>query len=127
MKFGDYIKILNENLQISEKNLDQNRWFIFQQNNDPKHMSKSATAWFQKKIRVLPLPSMNSDMNSIENLRHKLKVWINRWSPKNLQELEHITIEEWKEITDNTCSNLIKNFRKWLQQVIKMRDQAINY
>ena len=27
---------------------------------------------------------------------------------KNLQELEHVTIEEWKKIPEKTCSNLIK-------------------
>ena len=87
--------------------------------NDP-HTSKSVTAWVRKnKITVLPWPSINPDFNPIENLWPELKVQINHESAKNLQELECITIEEWKKITKKTCSNLIKNFRKWLQQVIK--------
>ena len=33
----DYIKILVENLQLSEQNLDLGRRFTFQQDNDPKY------------------------------------------------------------------------------------------
>lgn len=128
MKSADYIKILDENLQLSAQNLHLGRRFTFQQDNDPKHTSKSVTAWLQKKkITVLPWPSMSPDLNPIENLWQELKVRINRRSPKNLQELERVTIEEWKKIPEKTCSNLIKNFRKRLQQVIKMRGHAIDY
>ena len=33
----DYIKILDENLQLSTQNLDVSQKFIFQQDNDSKH------------------------------------------------------------------------------------------
>ena len=44
MKSEGYIKILDENLQLSAQNLDQGRWFTFQQDNYSKHTSKSVTA-----------------------------------------------------------------------------------
>ena len=50
MKSEDYIKILDENLQLSAQNFDLGWWFTFQQNNDPKRTSKTVTAWLQKKI-----------------------------------------------------------------------------
>ena len=54
-KFEDYIRILDENLQISAQNLDPGLLFTFQQDNDPKHTSKSVTVCLQKKkITVLP-------------------------------------------------------------------------
>ena len=59
IKYEDYIKILDEILQLSVQNLDLGQQFTFQLDNDPPHMSKSVTAWLQKKITVL---------NSIENL-----------------------------------------------------------
>ena len=69
MKSEDYFKILDENLKLSAQKLDRSRRFTFQQDNDHKHMSKSVTAWFQKKkIKVLPWLSMGHDLNSIENL-----------------------------------------------------------
>ena len=37
----------------------------------------------------------------------------------------HWKMEE--HFPESTCSNLIKNFWKWLQQVINMRSHAIDY
>ena len=79
------------------------------------NMSKLVTAWFQKKITVLPWPSMSPDLNSIENLRQELKIQKNCQSPKIHQELECVIIEEWKKIPEKTSSNLIKIFKKRLQ------------
>ena len=39
-KSEDYIKILNENLQLSVQTLDLGQWFTFQQDNHPQHTSK---------------------------------------------------------------------------------------
>ena len=100
---------MDENLQLLAPNLDLVQRFTFQQDNDLKHMSKSVTVWLQEnKITVQPWSSMSPNLNPIENLWKELKVWINCQSPKNLQELEHEPFEEWKKITEKTCSNLIK-------------------
>ena len=60
---------------------------------------------------------MNSYLSPIENLWQEFKVGINCWLPKDLQELAHVPIKEWKEILEKTFSNLIKNFRKLFQLV----------
>lgn len=128
MKSSDYITILDENLKQSAKDLRLGRRFTFQQDNDPKHTSKATTAWFQKSnIQVLPWPSMSPDLNPIENLWAELKMRINGRAPKNLQELEHVAIEEWGNIPTETCSNIIGNYRKRLLKVIKMKGHAIDY
>ena len=116
----DTTKILDENLWLSAQNLDLGHQFTLQQDNHPKHTSKSVTVCLQKKKK-------SPDMKPIKNLWQKLKVWINHQSTKSRQELEHVTIEEWKVIPKKTCSNLTKNFRKWLQQVITIRCYTIGY
>ena len=91
MKSEHYIRILNENLKLSAQNLGLGRRFILQQNNDPKHRSKSATAMLQRwKNNVLPWPSMSPDLNPIKNLCRELKVRIRRRTSKTLHELEPI-------------------------------------
>ena len=118
IKSEDYIKILDETRQLSEQNLGLGRRFTFQQDNDRKNMSISVTACLQKKkAAVLPWFSVSPDLNPIKNLWQELKVWINCQSPKNLHELEHIIIES-KKFSEKAGLNLIKIFRKWLQQVI---------
>ena len=43
MQSEDYIKIQNENQLLSAQNIDLDWQFVFQQDNDPKHTSKSVT------------------------------------------------------------------------------------
>ena len=127
IKSEDYIKILDENLQLPVQNLDPGQQFIFQQDNHPEHLNQWLRAFRKSTLHEVLWLSMSPDLNPIEILRQEFKVQMNYWLLKNLQELECVTIEEWKKILEKTCSNLIKNFRKWLQQVIKKRGHAIDY
>ena len=51
-------------------------------------------------------PSMSPDLNPIENLRAELHIEISRLAPKTLKKLEQVTIEQWKNISVETCTNL---------------------
>lgn len=128
MKSHDYINILDENLKTSAQSLGLGRRWVFQQDNDPKHKSKSSTTWLQKnKVAVLPWPSMSPDLNPIENLWQELKVKIRKRAPKNLQELTSVAREEWENISAETTANLVQNYKKRLLAVIKMKGHAIDY
>ena len=61
-----YQDILQENVRLSVRQLKLNRSWVMQQDNDPKHRSKSSTEWFQqKKIHLQEWPSQSPDINPI--------------------------------------------------------------
>ena len=80
MKSESNIKIHVENLQLSTKNFDLGRRFIFQPD-DHKHTFKFVTAWLQKKKITVPLwPSMSPDLNPTEILWNENKTSVNKSS-----------------------------------------------
>lgn len=63
-----YLNVLHNNLKKSAKNLGLDENFIFQQDNDPKHMARNVKIWclFHCKQQLHTLP-LSTDIN-IENL-----------------------------------------------------------
>ncbi|MGH0169174.1 UNVERIFIED_CONTAM: hypothetical protein FKN15_056301 [Acipenser sinensis] len=58
-----------QDIVASARRLKLGRKWIFQQDNDPKHTSKSTKKWLiDHKINILQWPSQSSDLIPIENL-----------------------------------------------------------
>ncbi|KAI3370477.1 hypothetical protein L3Q82_025233, partial [Scortum barcoo] len=69
MNSAVYQKILKENVRPSVRDLKLKRTWVLQQDNDPKHTSKSTSEWLKKnKMKTLEWPSQSSDLNPIEML-----------------------------------------------------------
>ncbi|KAI4892727.1 hypothetical protein NFI96_009610 [Prochilodus magdalenae] len=96
MDSNQYQQILETNVQESVTKLKLCQGWIFQQDNDPKHYSKSTNAFMQRnKYNVLEWPSQSPDLNIIENLWCHLKRAFHARKPSNLNEQEMFNQKPW--------------------------------
>ncbi len=108
--------------------LKMGRRWVFQHDNDPKHMAKATKECLKKKhINVLEWPSQSPDLNPIENLWRELKVRVAKRQRRNLNDLERICKEEWDKIPPEMCANLVANYKKHLTSVIANKGFATKY
>ena len=107
-----YTNILEDELQESLKYYGYKiPDIIFQQDNDPKHMSKKGQNWFKDhNVQVLPWPAQSPDLNPIEHLWVHLKNQLNGYEspPKGVFELWARLEVEWGKISPEVCQRLIR-------------------
>ena len=113
-----------EKLEVAEEER------IFQQDNDPKHISRKATKWFEdNNIQGLSWPAQSPDLNPIEHLWVHLKKRLREYPtpPKGVHELWERVAEKQDKITPETCQRLIENMPKRVQAVIKAKGGHTKY
>ena len=101
----------------------------FMQDNDPKHTSRKAQAFFlEKRINWWKTPAESPDCNPIENLWHELKEYIRREAkPKTKQELIDGINTFWSSVDAAKCTRYIRHLRKVLPKVIELKGEATGY
>ena len=97
---------------------DQHR---FQQDNDPKHTSKSTSAFMEEKnINWWRTTASSPDLNPIENLWHEMKLYIStEVKPTTKDQLVDGLEAFWKTITVEKCQRYIGHLRKVIPAVIE--------
>ncbi len=123
-----YQKILKEHVRPSVCDLKLKRTWVMQQDNDPKHTSKSTSEWLKKnKIKVLEWPNQSPDLNPIEMLWHDLKQSFYAWKPSNVAKLKQFCKEEWAKIPPQRCERLIDSYHKRLIAVVAAKGCTTSY
>jgi transposase len=105
-----------------------NNNLIFQNDNDPKHRSKSTGALL-KELNIINLnwPSYSPDLNPIENVWHLLKSKMNTIECNSKDELIKYIENKWNEIDVNTINNIINSMPNRLHKVILYKGNHIDY
>lgn len=122
-----YVDILrNSMLPYAEYEMPL-KW-IFMQDNDPKHTSRSAKNFFHEhQISVLEWPAQSPDLNPIENLWGDIKEAVAKARPKNNNELWQIVQTSWQAISKERCQNLVDSMPRRCNAVIKNKGYGIKY
>ncbi|KAK3571374.1 hypothetical protein QTP86_009746 [Hemibagrus guttatus] len=128
MNSAVYQKILKENVRPSVCDLKLKRTWVLQQDNDPKHTSKSTSEWLKKnKMKTLEWPSQSPDLNPIEMLWHDLKKVVHAQKPSNVAELQQFCKDEWAKIPPQRCNGLFSSYGKRLIAVVAAKGGPTSY
>ena len=126
-----YKEILNKNLFESVNNMEIEEEYIFQQDNDSKHISRVVKDFLlEKEVNILPWPTNSQDLNPIENLWAHSKSKVSQRLPFPRGQLEDIIKEEWNFIREKEQAmlhNLIKSMPNRLKEVSDQKGYGINY
>ena len=101
----------------------------FMQDNDPKHTSRRAQAFFEDNdVCWWKTPPESPDANPIENLWHKLKEFIRREvKPQTKDQLVQGIVDFWRTVDRNKCIKYIRHLRKVIPKIIEVEGAATGY
>jgi len=123
-----YQNILTRNLKESAKKLGLGRRYTFQQDNDPKHKSKSTLEYLAKnKINVLDWPPQSPDLNPIEHLWDNIDRQLRTFHISNKIQLEGRIKEVWGRLHPDITKTLVNSMQRRLLAVISARGGPTTY
>jgi transposase len=125
-----YIEMLKDYLLPFINGLEDKNDYTFQEDNAPIHTAKVAKKWKNdNNIKSLPWPAQSPDLNPIENLWDELERRVRKHSPlpKNPNNLWEILQEEWLNLNEDICKNLVDSMPRRIAAVIDNRGNPTKY
>jgi len=102
--------------------------FMFQQDNDPKHKSRSVMDFLNgKSVELLNTPPQSPDLNPIEHMWGYVKTKLRLKKSQNHEVLWQNIQECWEEIDSDCIGKLILSMQKRCQAVIKAKGGPTKY
>ena len=129
MNADKYCVILDTALKPFLANVFPRNDYRFQQDNDPKHISRTAKQYFeQNNINWWKTPAESPDLNPIENVWASLKYYLrHQHKPTNLETLKEGILNFWKSMTPTVCSTYIQHLHKVMPRVIEVNGNASGF
>ena len=117
MNSNMYCEILQQSMILSLQKLG--RRAVFQHDNDPKHTSKTTTAFLKRlRVKVMDWLSMSPDLKPIEHLWVILKRKVEVHKVSNIHQIRDVVMEEWKSIPMATCVALANSMPRRVKAVL---------
>ena len=83
MNADKYISVINENLEKATVKMNLEEKFVFQQDNDPKHVTKEIMKFFNDSDVKLFESAQSPDLKPIENLWYRIPNFF--WTRKRIK------------------------------------------
>ena len=105
----------------------QSNW-KFQHNNDPKHIAKIVTNYFENNnLSIIDWPAQSHDLNTIENLWKEIKKRTIGKKHQSEDEIFQILKDIWINIDKNILKTLVESMTRRCQAVIKAKRWPTKY
>jgi transposase len=131
MDANQYVDILENHLLPSmEESGISPEDLIFQQDNDPKHTSRTAQEWMEGHgITLLDWPANSPDLSPIEHAWGHIKRELAKYPmpARGVWELWERAAEVWTKIDPEVCQKLIESMPRRLEAVIKAKGGHTKY